>query len=133
VQFIFQCSPVEVLPNAQGRVGGLRLARTTASEPTPQAGISTLPGTEFDLSADWIIPALGFEPLPCPATGDFEPLEHNAWGGLQVDHTQMTSRAGVFAAGDIVRGPTVLLETVRDARRAAENIHSYLAGNPNRK
>jgi glutamate synthase (NADPH) small chain len=39
----------------------------------------------------------------------------------------MTSLPGVFAGGDIVRGPSLVLHAVRDARRAAAQIHSYLA------
>jgi len=44
-----------------------------------------------------------------------------------VDSDQMTSIPGVFAGGDIVRGPSMVLHAVRDARRAAAGIHTYLA------
>ena len=45
-----------------------------------------------------------------------------------VDTNQMTSIPGVFAGGDIVRGPSLVLHAVRDARRAAPQIHAYLSG-----
>jgi glutamate synthase (NADPH/NADH) small chain len=43
-----------------------------------------------------------------------------------VDDNQMTSVPGVFAGGDLVRGPSLILHSVRDARKAAEQIHDYL-------
>jgi glutamate synthase (NADPH/NADH) small chain len=78
------------------------------------------------LETDWVIPALGFKPVPCPHSGDFSGLAINDWGGLLVDANQMTSIPGVFAGGDIVRGPTLVLHIVRDARQAAARIHAYL-------
>jgi glutamate synthase (NADPH/NADH) small chain len=74
-----------------------------------------------------IITALGFDPLPCPQTDDFRDLAFNQWGGVVVDAHQMTSMHGVFAGGDLVRGPTLVLNAVRDARSAAEAIHRYCA------
>ena len=85
------------------------------------------PGSEFDLPADLIVLALGFDPLPCPQSGDFNDLAVNDWGGIVVDSNQMTSIPGVFAGGDIVRGPSLVLHAVRDARRAAAQIHNYLS------
>jgi len=129
VKFVFQAAPVAVLASPRGSVGRLRLARTVAAPPTgaPRLDFVPFPGSEFELDADWIIPALGFEAVPCPAAGEFDLLAHNSWGGLKVDENQMTSRPGVFAAGDLVLGPSPVLETVRDARRAAEKIAAYLA------
>ena len=83
-------------------------------------------GSEFELPADLIVLALGFDPLPCPHSGDFSDLAVNDWGGIVVDSNQMTSIPGVFAGGDIVRGPSLVLHAVRDARRAAAQIHAYL-------
>jgi glutamate synthase (NADPH/NADH) small chain len=85
------------------------------------------PGSEFDMGADLVVLALGFDPQPCPHSGDFADLAVNDWGGITVDGNQMTSIPGVFAGGDIVRGPSMVLHAVRDARRAATQIHNYLA------
>ena len=71
--------------------------------------------------------ALGFDPVPCAREGDFGELAINDWGGIAVDANQMTSIPGVFAGGDIVRGPSIMLDTVRDARQAAQQIHAYLS------
>ena len=84
-------------------------------------------GSEFELPADLIVLALGFDPFPCPHSGDFSDLAVSDWGGIIVDSNQMTSIPGVFAGGDIVRGPSLVLHAVRDGRRAAAQIHNYLS------
>jgi glutamate synthase (NADPH) small chain len=128
-QFVFQAAPVAVLGNKTGQVTGLKLVRTELGlmdSPGPRPYLVQA-GSEFELSADLIVLALGFDPLPCPHSGDFSELAVNEWGGIVVDSNQMTSIPGVFAGGDIVRGPSLVLHAVRDGRRAAAQIHSYLA------
>jgi len=73
---------------------------------------------------------LGFEPVPLPNESLFNTLSLNARNGIAVDESQMTSIPGVFAGGDIVHGPSPVLEVVRDARRAAEGIDVYLRQQP---
>jgi glutamate synthase (NADPH/NADH) small chain len=128
-RFQFQVAPVGVLGNEQRQATGLRLVDTELGlmEATGPRPFLVRPGTEFELPADLIVLALGFEPLPCPHSGDFSNLTVNDWGGIIVDSNQMTSIPGVFAGGDIVRGPSLVLHAVRDARRAATQIHSYLS------
>jgi glutamate synthase (NADPH) small chain len=128
-RFVFQAAPVAVLGNDQRQVTGLRLVRTELGlmDSTGPRPFLTRPGSEFELPADLIVLALGFDSLPCPHSGDFSDLAVNDWGGIVVDGNQMTSIAGVFAGGDIVRGPSMVLHAVRDARRAAAQIHTYLA------
>jgi glutamate synthase (NADPH/NADH) small chain len=70
---------------------------------------------------------LGFDPLPCPRTDQHETPALNEWGGILVDEKHMTSIPGVFAGGDLVRGPSLMLHSVRDARKAADQIHAYLS------
>jgi glutamate synthase (NADPH/NADH) small chain len=128
-KFVFQTEPVEVISAPNGQLRALRLIRTI---PGPRgADGRTLfvaqPGTEFDLEADWVILALGFDPLPCAHSGEAKNLATNEWGGLIVDCRQMTSIPGVFAGGDVVRGPSLVLHTVRDGRSAARGIHAYLS------
>jgi len=128
-RFVFQAAPLAVLGNDRRQVAGLRLVRTELGLPDSNGPRPFLvrPGTEFDLPADLIVPALGFDPLPCPRSGDCGGLAVNDWGGIVVDGNQMTSIPGVFAGGDLVRGPSSALHAVRDARRAAARIHAYLA------
>ena len=128
-RFVFQAAPVAVLGNGQRQVTGLRLVRTELGlmDSTGPRPFLVQPGSEFELPADLIVLALGFDPHPCPHSGDFSDLAVNDWGGIIVDGNQMTSIPGVFAGGDIVRGPSVVLHAVRDARRAATQIHTYLS------
>jgi len=126
--FEFHVVPTAVRLEA-GRVAGLRLIRTEPAVPgsprleTPR----TRPGSEFEVEGDWVIPALGFNPLPCLRTGGLELLQTNPWGGLRVDSFQATNLPGVFAGGDLTRGPSTVLEAVRDARRAAAQMLTWLS------
>lgn len=132
--FVFQAAPVAVLGNEQCQVTGLRLVHTELGlmdSPGPRPFL-VCSGSEFELPTDLIVLALGFDPVPCPHAGDFSDLAVNDWGGITVDSNQMTSIPGVFAGGDIVRGPSLVLHAVRDARRAAAQIHTYLADRQNR-
>ena len=130
-RFEFHVTPLAVRSDA-GRVTGLRLIRT---EPTAPGSLrpetpKTIPGSEFELEGDWVIPALGFKPLPCLRRGGLDSLQTNAWGGVLVDSFQRTSVPGVFAGGDLTRGPSTVLEAVRDGRRAAAQIHTWLSRSP---
>jgi glutamate synthase (NADPH/NADH) small chain len=128
VRFLFSVLPVEVLGRPDGWVRALRLVQTEAGSPGSDGRpeVVVRPGTEFELETDWVIPALGFSPQPCSHQGDLGELAVNDWGGLVVDAHLMTNVRGVFAGGDIVRGPTPVLHTVRDARHAATRIHQFL-------
>jgi glutamate synthase (NADPH/NADH) small chain len=130
VRFVFCAAPAAVLGN-EGKVTGLRLVRTQlgVAEPGQPHPFSIQHGTQFEFATDWVIPALGFDAHPCPATEDFKALVLSDSATIAVDENQMTSLPGVFAGGDLVRGPTPLLLAVRDARQAAAKIHSYLTDN----
>jgi len=126
--FQFLAAPVAVLGGRDGRVKGLRLVRTELGPPEPggRRSFAVREGTEFEMDTDWVLTALGFEPMPLPADSLFGGLARDGQGGLWVDEQQMTRQAGVFAGGELVRGPSSILEVVRDARRAAECIHGFL-------
>ncbi|MBL8554022.1 MAG: NAD(P)-dependent oxidoreductase, partial [Phenylobacterium sp.] len=74
----------------------------------------------FDLSADLVIKALGFDPEDLPAAFAAPELAVTRWGTLKADlRTQMTSIPGVFAGGDVVRGASLVVWAIRDGRDAA--------------
>ena len=129
VQFVFRAAPVAVLGNGAGQVTGLRAIRTQPG-PIDQTGRQSFqlrPGGQFVVEADWVIPALGFDSVPFADVPGSAELARNEWGGLRVDGNQMTSIAGLFAGGDLVSGPSPLLHTVRDARRAAVHIDTFIS------
>ncbi|MDC0195051.1 NAD(P)-dependent oxidoreductase [Alphaproteobacteria bacterium] len=87
----------------------------------------TIDGSEEKLDTDLIIEALGFEPENIPLMFNQEELLVTKWGTLKIDYkNMMTSIDGVFAAGDIVRGASLVVWGIKDGRDAAENIHNYI-------
>ena len=87
-----------------------------------------LPGSEFDIPADIVIKALGFDPEDLPVMFNNSALRVSKWGTLSIDwNTMQTSIKGVFAAGDIVRGASLVVWGVRDGRDAAVQIDKYIA------
>ena len=129
-RFVFQAAPVAVLDNGEGAVSGLRLVRTELGKPDElgRRPFRPVPGSEFEIETDSIFLALGFELEPLPKSESFQKLAIGADGGVVVDAHLMTGIPGVFAGGDIVRGPVTALQAVRDGRKAAGEIDRYLAG-----
>lgn len=77
--------------------------------------------------ADLVIKALGFDPEPLPRLWDQPGLEVSRWGTLKINHrTAETSLPGVFAAGDIVRGASLVVWAIRDGRDAAKAMHAQM-------
>lgn len=85
------------------------------------------PGSEFSLPADLVIKALGFDAEDLPGLFGASELATTRWGTLRVDHrSMMTSLDGVFAAGDIVRGASLVVWAIRDGRDVAQHMAAYL-------
>ncbi len=79
------------------------------------------------LDADMVIKALGFDPEDIPRLFQSENLTVSRWGTIKIDlKTMQTNLPGVFAAGDIVRGASLVVWAVRDGRDAAVQIEKYL-------
>ena len=83
--------------------------------------------SNYDLEADIVIKALGFDPENLPKLFNSENLAVSKWGTIKIDLTSMqTNIPGVFAAGDIVRGASLVVWAIRDGRDAAVQIEKYL-------
>jgi glutamate synthase (NADPH/NADH) small chain len=84
-------------------------------------------GSSYDLPANLVIKALGFDPEDLPKLFGQDELEVTRWGTVKIDwQTMMTPMEGVFAAGDIVRGASLVVWGVRDGRDAAEQIDHWI-------
>ena len=84
-------------------------------------------GSSHELPADMVIKALGFDPEDLPKMFGEDGLEVTRWGTLKIDWTSMmTNLDGVFAAGDIVRGASLVVWGVRDGRDAAAAIDNWI-------
>lgn len=84
-------------------------------------------GANFERPATLVIKALGFEPEDLPALFAADDLKVSRWGTVKIDFkSQMSNLDGVFAAGDIVRGASLVVWAIRDGFDAAVSIVSYL-------
>ena len=84
-------------------------------------------GATEELPADLVIKSLGFDPEEIPALFSEPKLEVSKWGTIKIDlKTMRTNIRGVFAAGDIVRGASLVVWAIRDGRDVAKQIDSYL-------
>ncbi len=83
---------------------------------------------DYTEPADLVIQALGFEPEDLPSLWGVKELSVTRWGTIKADfRSHATSLPGVYAAGDIVRGASLVVWAIRDGREAAEAILTYLA------
>ena len=90
-------------------------------KPTP------ISNSDFELKADMAIKALGFDPEDLPNLFNHPNLSVSKWGTIKINlKTMETNIEGVFAAGDIVRGASLVVWAIRDGRDAAASIETYL-------
>ncbi len=128
VKFEWLASPKAVLGSAEA-ASGIRVARMELGEADASGRRSPveMKGVDFDIEADLVIKALGFEPEDVPTLFDEPALKLSKWGTLRAHPTSLeTSVAGVFAAGDIVRGASLVVWAIRDGRDAAKGIADYI-------
>ena len=84
-------------------------------------------GSQFEIKTDMVIKALGFDPEDLPLLFNARDLQVTKWGTIKADFDTMeTNLKGVFAAGDIVRGASLVVWAIKDGRDAADSIKNYL-------
>ena len=84
-------------------------------------------GSEFEIKTDMVIKALGFDPENLPYLFDAKELQITKWGTVKTDFDTMeTNLKGVFAAGDIVRGASLVVWAIKDGRDAAAAMKTFL-------
>ena len=130
VSFQWLSAPAAVLGDNQATA--VRAHRIHLGQPdeTGRQVPQVISGSEFDVKADLVIKALGFDPEDLPVMFGQNALEVSKWGTVHIDwKTMMTKLPGVFAAGDIVRGASLVVWGIRDGRDAAEQIDAYINEN----
>jgi glutamate synthase (NADPH) small chain len=129
-RFEFLVNPVEIKSGSDCRIAAVRCVRMElgAADSTGRRKPRAIPNSEFETPVDILLVAYGFDAVPFPPGSEFAAIKTDAWGTVQVDENQMTSIPGVFAGGDAVRGPSLVVHAVRDARKAAQGIHRLLQG-----
>ena len=128
VDFQFLAAPEAFL--GDDAVTGVRAIRIHLGVPDASGRQTPEPieGSNFTIEADLVIKALGFDPDDLPTLFGASELAVTRWGTVKIDReTKMTSLDGVFAAGDIVRGASLVVWAIRDGRDAAEAIHEHVS------
>ncbi len=128
VEFVWLAAPEAFLGDTT--VTAVRASRMRLGLPdaSGRMAVEREEGSDFTLEADLVIKALGFDPEELPTMWGTPDLAVSRWGTLKVDHKSfMTSLPGVFGAGDIVRGASLVVWAIRDGRDAAVQIHDWLA------
>ena len=129
VEFVWLSAP-QAFDTTGSSVSGVRAQRMRlgAAAPDGRRAPEVHPGSNFRVEASLVIKALGFDAEDLPVQFDAPALSVTRWGTLRVDHkTMATSVEGVFAAGDIVRGASLVVWAIRDGRDVAAAMHKYLA------
>ena len=97
------------------------------ADPSGRQTPEVIDGSSFNVEADLVIKAFGFDPEDMPKLFGVPELGVSDWGTVKINpRTKMTNLDGVFAAGDIVRGASLVVWAIKDGRDAADSIHQYL-------
>jgi len=127
VEFLWLSSPKKFI--GQKKVKAVEVQKMKLGDPDSSGRKKPviIENSNYELEADIVIKALGFDPENLPKLFNSENLAVSKWGTIKIDLTSMqTNIPGVFAAGDIVRGASLVVWAIRDGRDAAVQIEKYL-------
>ena len=130
VVFDWLAAPVSIVEKKTGGIRSVRAVRMRLGPPDASGRRSPeeTEGSAYELKADMVIKALGFEPEDLPERFSEPALAVNRRGCVKVDYrSMMTALEGVFAAGDIVRGASLVVWAIKEGRDAARAIDAYLS------
>jgi glutamate synthase (NADPH) small chain len=127
VEFVWLAAPKGFI--GKDSVSGVMVQRMRLGAPDSSGRQSPeeIPGADYIEESQLVIKALGFEPEALPILWSTPELEVTRWGTIKAKFgSGETSLPGVFAAGDIVRGASLVVWAIRDGRDAADAILSYV-------
>jgi formate dehydrogenase beta subunit len=127
IDIYYLTQPVGILSEA-GKMSGLKCVRMELGEPDWSGRRRPVPieGSEFELAADTLIPAIG-QTSNLDFISPDDGIEITRRGTIRIDkRTMMTTRPGVFAAGDAATGPLTVVHGIAGGKRAARSIHDYV-------
>ena len=134
VEFVWLSAPKEFI--GKNKVEGVIVDKIILGEPDESGRKKPIikKDSEYKIKSDLVIKALGFDPENLPKLFNCEKLELTKWGTIKIDFDSMqTSMTGVFAAGDIVRGASLVVWAIKDGRDVAQSIIKYLQSNEKKK
>jgi len=127
VEFVWLSSPKEF--KGTNKIEKLIVDKIKLGEPdeTGRRKPEIQSNSDFEVKTDMVIKALGFDPEDLPNLFDCNDLQVSKWGTVKIDFDTMeTNLKGVFAAGDIVRGASLVVWAIKDGRDVAKSIKNYL-------
>ena len=127
VEFVWLSSPEKFL--GKNKIEGITVNKIKLGEPdeSGRRKPEIQKNSQFNIVADIAIKALGFDPEDLPNLFNSHELIVSKWGTIKIDFDTMeTNLSGVFAAGDIVRGASLVVWAIKDGRDAASSIIKFL-------
>jgi len=129
VKFHYLCNPVRIIEK-EGKVVGMECIRMELGEPDESGRRRPVPikGSEFFIEADIAIPAIG-QAMDLSFLEEKDGVKTTKRSTIAIQEgTFLTSRPGIFSAGDCVTGPDVLVRAAGHGKRAAEKIDLFIRG-----
>ena len=127
VEFVWLSSPKEF--KGKNKIENLIVDQIELGEPdeSGRRRPEIKEGSQFEIKADMVIKALGFDPEDLPHLFESKNLQVTKWGTIKTNFDTMeTNLKGVFAAGDIVRGASLVVWAIKDGRDAAASMKTFL-------
>ena len=134
IEFLWLSSPSKFTGNTN--VESVQVQKMKLGDPdsSGRRRAISIENANYKLETDMVIKALGFDPEDIPKLFDSEKLSISKWGTIKINlKTMETNLRGVFAAGDIVRGASLVVWAIRDGRDAAAQIDKYLSSTHSKK
>jgi glutamate synthase (NADPH/NADH) small chain len=125
---VFAVAVQEFVDDGNGNVKAVRVAEVSVTRRDGQRIVTVTPGSERDLPADLVLLAIGFEGTEQQPILEQFGVQRNRRGAVDARDDWQTSADGVFVAGDMHRGASLIVWAIAEGRAAAAAIHSYLGG-----
>ncbi|WP_326563555.1 glutamate synthase subunit beta [Micromonospora peucetia] len=125
---VFAVAVQEFVDDGTGQVRAVRIAEVTVEKRDGRRIVTPLPGSERELPADLVLLAIGFEGTEEQPLLDQFGVGRNARGAIDARPDWQTDTDGVFVAGDMHRGASLIVWAIAEGRAAAAAIHTYLGG-----
>jgi len=134
VEFIWLSGPKKFIGNSTASSVIVEKIKLTNPDFSGRKKPEPIPNSDYEIKTDMIIKALGFDPEDLPKLFNSKDLLVSKWGTIKINQVTMeTNLEGIFAAGDIIRGASLVVWAIKDGRDAAISINKYLQKKQNSK
>ncbi|MGA5300635.1 glutamate synthase subunit beta [Nucisporomicrobium flavum] len=125
---VFGVAVQEFVDDGEGNVKAIRIVDVAVERINGRRTVTVAPGSERDLPADLVLLAIGFEGTEQQPLLEQFGVTRNARGAVDARPDWQTEADGVFVAGDMHKGASLIVWAIAEGRAAAAAIHSYLGG-----